>query len=53
MAGNRLVRIAALLLFISFPGWAQENRYMVFFKDTYKAGLSHVGVAKIVKRANS
>lgn len=38
MAGNKLVCITALLLFVSFPGWTQENRYMVFFKD--KEGIS-------------
>ncbi|MDQ2658269.1 MAG: S8 family peptidase [Bacteroidota bacterium] len=33
MAGNKIVRLGLLLLFASLSGWAQENRYMVFFKD--------------------
>lgn len=33
MAGNRIIRLGVLLLLVSLSGWAQENRYMVFFKD--------------------
>ncbi len=38
MADNKALRLSGLFLVLALSGWAQENRYMVFFTD--KAGVS-------------